>query len=124
MRGSKGSNRDHLLRLAFVTWALVLMSSFSIQAEETGQDDMAEWTVMMYFCGSDLESSHGMATYNLKEMAGIHPDLTRERFMSLIYEEDVETVSSFEKVNVVFETGGCREWHALSGLGLERANTL
>ena len=119
MRGSQGSNRNHLLRLAFVTWALVLMSSFSVPAEDIETDGKAEWTVMMYFCGSDLESNHGMATYNLKEMAGIHPDLTRERFMSMVYEEDVDEAFSYDKVNVVIETGGCRQWHTLSGLGLD-----
>ena len=34
------------------------------QAEET--DEMDEWTVLFYICGSDLESKHSCATGNLE----------------------------------------------------------
>ncbi|MBQ8306537.1 MAG: hypothetical protein IJX90_10025 [Blautia sp.] len=119
MRGLRGHQYRYLPGLAILTWALVLMLVFSVPAEEQGTDDMAEWTVMMYFCGSDLESVHGMATYNLEEMSKIHPDMTREEFIRLVYEEDIETPYYFDRVNVVFETGGCKEWHAKDTLGLD-----
>lgn len=47
-------------------------------------------TVMVYMCGTDLESKHGMATKDLQEMLNA-------------------TIS--EKVNVIVETGGCAKWN-------------
>ena len=46
-------------------------------------------TIMMYMCGTDLESNYGMATSDLQEMASA-------------------TIGS--NVNVIVETGGCRMW--------------
>ncbi len=46
-------------------------------------------TVMVYMCGTDLESGHGMATSDLQEMAAA-------------------TLSS--KVNLLVYTGGCKQW--------------
>ena len=46
-------------------------------------------TVMIYMCGTDLESEYGMGTADLQEM--INADLT-------------------EDVNVLVYTGGCRSW--------------
>ena len=51
-----------------------------------GQDTV---TVMVYMCGTDLESNYGMATSDLKEMMG---------------------ASIAGNVNVIVETGGCRMW--------------
>mgnify|MGYP002624968212 CR=1 FL=1 len=46
-------------------------------------------TLMVYMCGTDLESSYGMATNDLREMA--NADLS-------------------DKVNIIVYTGGCRQW--------------
>lgn len=46
-------------------------------------------TVMVYLCGTDLESKHGMATSDLKEMYGA----------------DIA-----DNVNVIVLTGGCKSW--------------
>ncbi|MBQ7698923.1 MAG: peptidase C11 [Clostridia bacterium] len=46
-------------------------------------------TLMMYLCGTDLESKHGMASADLKEMA--QAELS-------------------DKVNVIVMTGGCTAW--------------
>lgn len=46
-------------------------------------------TIMVYMCGTDLESSSGLATSDLQEMASA-------------------TLS--DKVNVLIYTGGCRQW--------------
>ena len=51
-----------------------------------GQDTV---TIMVYMCGTDLESSYGMGTSDLQEMASA-------------------TIS--DKVNVIVYTGGCRQW--------------
>ena len=49
-----------------------------------------EVTVMVYICGSDLESEHGMATADLNEM--LHANLNDDQ------------------VNVIVETGGAKKW--------------
>ena len=46
-------------------------------------------TVMVYMCGTDLESKYGMATSDLSEMT---------------------KANLSDKVNVIVETGGCRSW--------------
>ena len=47
---------------------IVLLQAVPALAEET-----AEWTVMFYLCGSDLESRHGLATGNLEEILQCYP---------------------------------------------------
>ena len=51
----------------------------------------AEWTLMFYVCGSDLESGSG-------------------RFATGDIEEIVTTAGKPDNVNIVFETGGCYDW--------------
>ena len=51
-----------------------------------GWDDV---TIMIYMCGTDLESKYGMGTSDLNEMVKA-------------------TIS--DQVNVIVETGGCRAW--------------
>lgn len=51
-----------------------------------GEDRM---TILVYLCGTDLESQNGMGTSDLKEMA---------------------KASLGEKVNLIVFTGGCRRW--------------
>ena len=46
-------------------------------------------TIMVYMCGTDLESNYGMATSDLQEMA---------------------SAAIGSNVNVIVETGGCRMW--------------
>ena len=48
-------------------------------------------TLMIYLCGSDLESEHGMATADLNEM--LHANLDDD------------------KVNIIVETGGAKKWN-------------
>lgn len=53
-----------------------------------GKDEV---TVMVYLCGSDLESEHGMATADLNEM--LHADLNDDQ------------------INIIVETGGAKKWN-------------
>lgn len=46
-------------------------------------------TIMVYMCGTDLESKYGMATSDLKEMAAANLS---------------------DKINIIVETGGCSQW--------------
>ncbi|MEG2621260.1 MAG: clostripain-related cysteine peptidase [Clostridia bacterium] len=65
-----------------------------------GESPKADWTVMFYLCGTDLESNYGMATYNLKE---------------------ISQTKATDNVHMVIETGGSREWKAKEELGLDIA---
>ena len=76
-------------------------------AEEAPQD-LSEWTVMFYFCGSDLESGHGYASYNLAEISYC---LTYDTILNA-REGKPDVAPETEAVNVVIQTGGSREWHA------------
>ena len=69
-----------------------------VSTETAAVPETKDWTVMLYLCGTDLETDNGMATINLVEIA--------------------ETIPS-EKVNMVIETGGTRRWRAEDALGLK-----
>ena len=66
-----------------------LEASFEIEVKETTPDS---WTIMVYMCGSDLESgSYHFASADIREMLSVsgQPD----------------------DVNVIIETGGSRSWN-------------
>ncbi|MDD3409737.1 MAG: clostripain-related cysteine peptidase [Eubacteriales bacterium] len=81
-------NWKRLLSLCLA--AALLLCALSALAEE--KSALPEWTVMLYLCGTDLESEKMCATVNLGEIC--------------------DTVSN-ESVNFVIETGGAQEWHTL-----------
>ncbi|MCC6094045.1 MAG: clostripain-related cysteine peptidase [Eubacterium sp.] len=64
------------------------LSSVSYTPGESGSDEPG-WTLLVYLCGSDLESDGGMATLNLEEMC---------------------SASLPDNVNVIVETGGTSSW--------------
>ncbi len=97
----------------FLTLLMLLTGSFALaedaaaptepeqaaSAETTDESaETAEWTVLLYLCGTDLESRGSMATYNLQEIAKTTPS---------------------EQVNFLIETGGTKEWHAKDTVGLD-----
>ncbi len=88
--------------------ALCLGVFVSAGAEEAAEPD--EWTVMFYFCGSDLESRYGYATQNLGEIREVtFPfDYSKAAFIGSGAKPAMRDIG---KVNVLIETGGSREWH-------------
>ncbi len=95
-----------LLTVALLAAALPALSE---PAEADGAE-LAEWTVMFYLCGSDLESKHGYASGNLAEIANVS---SYAALRNLALRDDLETPDTTpEGVNVVIETGGSEEWHA------------
>ncbi|HWR19490.1 MAG TPA: clostripain-related cysteine peptidase [Clostridia bacterium] len=52
------------------------------------------WTILVYLCGTDLETNGGYASINVQEMA---------------------LAAQSDKVNVIFETGGTQQW-AIDGI--------
>ena len=69
-------------------------------AEEV-RDQECEWNVLIYLCGTDLESDYSSATKNLQDIAATLPE---------------------ESVNILIETGGAKGWDPEGKLGLGIAN--
>ncbi len=102
-----------------------MISGFAEEAPGTGLDSLpffgepaegekADWTVLLYFCGSDLESKYSYASGNLKEVLNLtYPQSVFEVFAddyagAGINPDDYEAPGT---VNILLETGGCKEWH-------------
>ena len=67
---------------------------------ETGpMDHSSTYTLMVYLCGSDLESNWGLATADLREM--------------------IEGYNGNESLNIIVQTGGAYFWHNFSVSGSE-----
>ncbi len=80
---------------------LLAFSSLPVIAEESAEAaEKAAWTVMIYLCGTDLESKNGMATENLLEIS--------------------KTLAN-QQVNVLIETGGAKAWSTKEKLGFDIA---
>ncbi len=71
-------------------WAfLLILVLFFPSFERTTYAKETDWTVLVYLCGTDLETGGGFASINLEEI--------------------IEANAS-DKVNVVIQTGGTNEW--------------
>ena len=90
---------------AFLIAALCLGFCAFAAAEASAEPD--EWTVMFYFCGSDLESKHGYASDDLVEIAK-----TTYPYDLLRIENGEPTMRGIGKVNILIQTGGSRAWHS------------
>ena len=96
------------IRIGFLSALLLILLVIIPGCAEEQTRELSEWTVMFYFCGSDLESGHSYASGNLKEIMNC---LTHDTITSvLLGQKDMEP--AVEDVNVVIETGGSKEWHA------------
>ncbi|MCR5735230.1 MAG: hypothetical protein K6G22_11550, partial [Lachnospiraceae bacterium] len=82
---------------AMITVLSVDTAVYAKTDAKTVEDEKAEWTVLAYICGTDLETDGACATANLEEIAATTPG---------------------DSVNVVIQTGGTREWHS-KDLGID-----
>ena len=99
--------------------AMLLVGTSTALAEPT--EDMDEWTVLFYMCGSDLESRNSYATGNLEEIASCVYPHSRIGDMMKKYEAlmDRAEMPNPGRINVLIETGGCRQWHTARELGMD-----
>ena len=105
--------------LAALLFAALLLAVPPVRAEQQEGDELPEWTVMFYLCGSDLESKHSYATGNLEEIISCYPySAVRQAILGKSEPVNPEAQSP---VNVVIQTGGCKEWHAQE-IGMEIAS--
>ncbi len=105
-----------ILKTLFLIMLMVLVSAVHVPAE-TDDPGIPEWTVMFYMCGSDLESRHSCATGNLEEIMSC---ITYDTLWKAMHPDDPSENEPSVPVNVVIETGGCKEWHAQE-LGMDIA---
>lgn len=110
----------------FIIFILTVLTCASCCAEGPGsgaaEDGTAEWTVLFYFCGSDLESKYGYASANLAEISGI---LYPFNALPVYYSSGLsrkDMMRDVGNVNILFQTGGSYKWHSQS-LGLEISPT-
>ena len=112
--------------LVLLLMILCLAAAFPLtgSAAASAQEEQAEWTVLFYMCGSDLESRYGYATQNLKEIAGCsYPRVQTSEILTDLGELPEHAGIPFQgRVNVLIETGGCRQWHA-EALGMQISST-
>ena len=71
------------------------------EQSQTEGDQECEWNVLIYLCGTDLESQSGAATKNLLDIVATVPD---------------------DSVNLIVETGGAAQWDPAQKLGFDIAN--
>ena len=125
-----------LLSLMIPVLLLLLCPALSAQAEEA--EEPCEWTVLIYMCGSDLESKYSYGSENLMEIAAItnpmeiaqgfrsREELAELNEMRTRIGEITESISGLneisvnrrDKVHVLIETGGAKAWHA-ENLGMK-----
>ena len=103
------------LRLRMGVALLALLAAVLCRATalaEAAGEGADEWTVMLYFCGSDLESRYSYASGNLEELAIVdYPDNLLPTVAEM-YGVDIGQVEEPGRVNILIETGGAKEWHA------------
>ena len=104
--------------LLLTFWMTLAFGAFCpVRAEE----EKADWTVLFYLCGSDLESRYGYATANLEEISRCQAPFSMLPLMvESIYGDELDPALMRDpgRVEVLIETGGSREWHAKE-LGME-----
>lgn len=82
-------------------------SSSSISSSE-GNKDKAKWTVMVYMCGSDLESGYNSETGKTNpNSAGL---------ATLDIQEMLSVSGQPNDVNIILETGGAKAWKSTYGI--------
>ena len=90
---------------------MILLFAFPVSAEQAEEPD--EWTVLIYMCGSDLESKYSFGTMNLEEIAAVEePKSVIKDVITGISILENASFNQTGKVNVLIETGGAKAWHA------------
>ena len=122
--------RKGLLSIAILLIILLLCPVLSAQSEEA--EEPGEWTVLIYMCGSDLESKYSYGTENLEEIAAITNPVTIDEGFSTgdqlaeldelrakiaeitqsISGVNENNINRRDQVHVLIETGGAKAWHA------------
>jgi hypothetical protein len=98
--GAEAAQAEETAKETTVTEETAPVEKEAEEPAEITPEESAAWTVMIYLCGTDLESEGGMATENLKMIANTVPN---------------------EAVNVLIQTGGTKSWQAEDAVGIDIA---
>ena len=87
-------------------------------AESAGEE--AEWTVLFYICGSDLESKYSCATETLNEISLCSQPINYVDRLVEFYGDSTEGIRIERpgNIHVLLATGGAKEWHASEDLNI------
>jgi len=97
----------------FILVVLLLLLCFALPSQAAEQEGTDAWTVLIYMCGSDLESKHCCATGNLEEIATVaNPTDELQTILSDRVGAPHISTAVPGQVNVLIETGGASAWHA------------
>ncbi len=79
----------YTINISYTEKEVTKSTSYTVTVKEEGSS--ASWTIMIYLCGSDLESQNSFATSDINEILSVsgQPD----------------------DVNIIIETGGSNSWH-------------
>ena len=86
-----------------------LLAAACASAETAPAGTQDEWTVLFYFCGSDLESKYGYASENLKDINAVYS------LSGLLQQQEAGRGG----VNILVETGGSKEWKTEEAVGMK-----
>ena len=107
-----------LLLIAVLPVFLAVLPCCAEAAEETSESEIAEWTVMFYFCGSDLESRYSYTTLNLTDISQVSYPYNLQSIYTSDEFSPEDMKRDIGKVNILIETGGAAAWHTAS-LGMD-----
>ena len=111
------------MKKVFLAFFLLILGLWgSLNALSEGEADLAEWTWMCYFCGSDLESGNGLATANLREFILATPPQYIDADDNDPQPIDWDALETSGAVNTLIQTGGSAEWHSREALGFKISN--
>ncbi len=103
----------NMTRSSWIVLALLMILIVPPACAETAETVVDEWTVLFYLCGSDLESVYGYASGNLEEILEVRPAISLLPSIADARGRRINfrAFSRPKKVNVLLQTGGCRNWH-------------
>ena len=99
-----------ILLITLLLCTCCFFTSVAAGEAETSQSEESEWTVMIYMCGSDLESRYSYATGNLEEINRCKRPFSEPFLIEAVYGDEVteDMLPQIGNVNVIIETGGCK----------------
>ncbi len=106
-----------LLPFILILSACVALSPLPARASAIYESDTADWTVLFYLCGADLESKYGYATQALGEIGNctFYRDVGTA-IKNIYHQLNGETLEPVlqepGRVRVAIQTGGCKRWRA------------